>query len=154
MTRAAHLPLTPSALPRQRLAHVVDLQAPPKHDMTCLGTVEWAWHTLSSRIEIHHLHRERRHWIVSMRDPAPTQPGHAWMVAANGQRAGVSAVPAATHLIAARWREEAQERALDGCHFIAGKGAPRVPDGRAIAWTVRAEAACSRPRQNKEQNDG
>jgi len=160
MIHTPHLPLTPDALPRQRLVEVVDLPAPPPHDitvcllwrpeflpkrlprdMTYLGTVEWAWHPLSSRIDAYYLHRGRRHWIVHMRDPDPNEPEHEWMVAAYVQRGGVSAAQAATHLIAARWREEAEERALDRFHFIAEEGALRVPDWQAIARTVWTEAA-------------
>jgi hypothetical protein len=160
MTRHPSLPLTPEQLPRQRLVEVVDLPSVPAEfeptvclfwmpddilpktrprKMGFLGTVEWAWAPGASRIETYWLHAARRHWVVWMQDRDWTNdPEYQWQVAAYVSRAGVTPEQAAPHLIAARWREERDERELDHFHFVSNEGALTVPVWMAIGRAVWA----------------
>lgn len=160
MIRKPNLPMTRAAVPRQRLVEDVTLPSWPEHaritdclfwrpvdilpkrQPRCtdyLGAVEWAWHPLSSQADAYYLHRARRYWIVHIRDPDPNEPGDEWMVAAYAPRRGVSAEEAAVHLIASRWRTEAEECGLDPFHFVAEEGLLSVADYRAIARMVRGQ---------------
>jgi hypothetical protein len=157
MIRSPKLPLTTAALPAQRLVEVVEL--PPEPDpfevtvcldahpteilpkrrprnLTYLGMVEWAWSPLSSRLEACYLHRGRRHWIVYFRDPVPNAPDEAWRVAAHVPRGGIPADVAATYLLIARWRAEAEEQHLDRFHFVGEEGVFGVAHWHAIARAV------------------
>jgi len=157
MIRKPNLPMTPIAVPRQRLVEVVTFPPWPDHAritdclfwhpvnilpkrqprcMHYLGAVEWAWHPLSSRADAYYLHRARRHWIVHIRDPDPNEPEDERMVAAYAPRCGVTAEEAAAHLIAARWCAEAEECGLDPFHFVSEEGDLSVADFRAIARMV------------------
>jgi hypothetical protein len=161
MIRAPRLPMSLAALPRQQLVEVIDLpvwpeqveitvclfwrpkEILPRHQprhMVYLGAVEWAWRPFSSRVDAYYLHRGRRHWIVYIRDPDPDEVEHEWTVAAYAPRHGVTAEKAAVHLVAARWRTEAEERDLDRFHFVAEEGALRVADWRAMAREVWDDA--------------
>jgi hypothetical protein len=169
MTRHRRLPLTPDQLPRQRLVEVVGLPAVPAdfdptvclywmprdilpkvrpRRMTYLGTVEWAWNPMSSRVEAYFLHGARRHWVLWVLDPFPNEPEWAWQVAAYTPRRGVTAREAAHHLVIERWREEAEERALDHFHFVSEEGDLAVADWRAIGravWPPLCEPMATRP---------
>ena len=157
MTARPKIPLRPDQLPQQRLAEVVGLPAAPASfdptvclfwmpwdilprrrppRMTYLGMVEWAWSPMSSRIEAYFLHRGRRHWVLWIQDPSPTDAGTAWQVASYAPRHGVTAREAAHHLVVERWRAEACERFLDHFHWVADEGNLAVADWMAIGRTV------------------
>ena len=157
MIRKPNLPMTPAAVPTQTLVEVVTLPPWPEQarisecvhwqpvdilpkrqprSMQYLGAVEWAWHPLSSRADAYYLHRARGHWIVHIRDPDPNEPEDEWRVAAYAPRRGVTAEAAAAHLIAARWRAEAEDFGLDPFHFVSEEGDLSVANFRAIARMV------------------
>lgn len=158
MSISPALPVTPNQLPKQRLVQVVDLPkvptsfAPipclffmPDHilpkkrprEMTFLGTIEWAWGPMSSRIESYWLHCARRHWVVWIEDRDWTNdPEYKWQVAAYVERRGVSAKAAASHLVLDRWALELEERQLDHFSFVSIEGALSVPQWMAIGREV------------------
>jgi hypothetical protein len=158
VTRTPPLPMSPDQLPVQRLVEVVDLPSVPDsfaptvclfwmpddilpkrrpRKMTFLGTIEWAWGPMSSRVETYWLHRAKRHWVVWIEDRDWTNdPDYKWQVAAYVERDGVSAEAAAPHLIAARWQQEQEERELDHFHFVSNEGALAVPEWMAIGREV------------------
>ena len=161
MIQPPRLPLTTEALPQQRLVEVIDLPAWPVHAeitvcltwrpeeilprrhpqrMLYLGTVEWAWMPLYSRFDAYYLQRGRHHWIAWIRDPFPNEAEDEWRIAAHAPRCGVTEEQVAVHLIAARWRAEAEERALDRFHLVSEEGVLRVPDWQAIAREVWPDA--------------
>jgi hypothetical protein len=111
--------------------------------MDYLGTVEWAWNPMSSRIESYYLHAARRHWVLWKRDPFPNDEAYRWLVAAYAPRAGVAASTAARHLLVAAWEAEAAERYLDHFHWIAEVGQLDVPDWMAIGRAVWPSDASS-----------
>jgi hypothetical protein len=157
MTKHPAIPLTVEGLPQQRLVEVVDLpEVPaafdptaclywmpwdilPRHRprrMTYLGTLEWAWSPMSSRVELYFLHGARRHWVVWIQDPFANDVEAEWQVAAYTPRRGVTAQEAAHHLVVARWQTEAEECDLDHFHWVSREGDLAVAEWRAIGRAV------------------
>jgi hypothetical protein len=157
MSETPRIAMTPAELPAQRIYEVVDLpeiptgfapvltlgggaDAPfPKRrpsSMRYLGSAEWAWGPINSRIDAYHLHRGRMHWCLYVQDLDPNDPEFAWMPAAYVERHGVDERTAAVHLMLAVWRLSASDFDLDPFHWINQAGFLTVPDCMAIARAV------------------
>jgi hypothetical protein len=140
MSQVPVCPLSPDALPQQRIYLVQELpRAPagwtvsfdcgepglPKHKPSSarlLGQVEWAWSPMHSRIDAYHvsLNSARNRWVlwISHFDDEVWRFVDA-RIAASAPRARLTPKDAAILLLEAFWRSEvADDHSFDAPHWI------------------------------------
>lgn len=157
MTDKPRVAMSPTELPPQRLYEVIELQPLPQglEPVVCfgsaphgifpkrrpsrlayLGSCEWAWSPMHSRIMGYHLHRGRTHWLLYAQDMDPYEPDFAWMQIAHMPRGDIGDRAAAIHLMIATWALEAKEEHLDEFHWLNQEGLLSVADWNAIARAI------------------
>lgn len=164
MPPTPHVPMTPEEVPQQRIHVVADLPRRPAsflgrceyveampdaerpkgspRKVTYLGSVEWAWDPMHTRIDAYYLHRRRSYWLLWDRSQDENSWDHAWRWTlygyARAHRANAS--EAAVYLLMDAWRHEATEGSLDHFHWINDDGFLSVGEITAIAGEVWPEA--------------
>ena len=154
MTLQPKIPMSPDALPQQRLHEVVTLPerptkfdcmvgyrvyppgtAPKKHPRKpiYLCQTEWAWSPMHNRIDAYHLHRGSTHWSLWSRYWDDNWSRWGWAAIGSVHRRGVDERQAAVHLLLQFWKEEAEESDLDQYHWINEDGYLSVAEISAIA---------------------
>lgn len=161
------IPMRPEDVPQQRIHLVESLPSRPSHfdvliddidpmaedvrpkgtprNVKYLGTFEWAWSPMNSRICSYYLNPRGRYWLLwsyfyddGVYDDAS---GH-WYLSAYGFKKGVSADQAAVYLLMEAWRAEADDTSLDHYHWIAHLGELTVGTIKKIAdiaWQGESE---------------
>ena len=141
MTVYKSIPMSPEALPQQRLYLVPDMGATPKNLCISKGVpgedgipsklprradsiaqVEWAWSSMHNRIDSYHISMDsnRSRWVLwhSYFDDS----GYRWrwelVSAVSTPRAGISKKLAAAALLQHYWRQEFEDMELDHYHWI------------------------------------
>ncbi|MEE4175181.1 MAG: hypothetical protein V2I57_13095 [Xanthomonadales bacterium] len=159
------VPMTPEALPQQRLTAVRDLPPRPEglvfqhegrprpkalqrasfpRNATFLGQVEWAWSPMHNAIHSHYLATRRDYWIIWVRwfDDGDCPWGWRWWFQGWARRIhGVDERTAAVHLLADLWREQRDDMGYDHFHWINEEGEFDAADLAAIgrlAWPGEA----------------
>ena len=161
MTRKPTLPMTPAALPQQRVNMVVEL--PPKPDSVELTVgydifpeeamrrrprprapelfvhVEWAETPMHSGVSAFYIEGRRRHWLLWDRwlDDNAWTPRWRWSAAGYCPRKGIDRRTAAIHLLIEFWTME-DATLDDDDHWINEPGMLSVEEVRAMARAVRA----------------
>ncbi|MEM1412761.1 MAG: hypothetical protein AAGH19_10435 [Pseudomonadota bacterium] len=152
------VPLTPSALPQQRIVAVRDLPPRPEglvyqhedrprpkalqqvshpREATFLCQVEWAWSPMHSAIQAHYLGTHGDYWTVWFRWLDVTSWEWHWHFDGWAHRkAAVSERTAACHLLADQWREQRDGLGHDHYHWINEEGLFDTADIDAIGRMV------------------
>jgi hypothetical protein len=157
MTREPKIPMSPEALPQQRIHEVVGLperpaefdcevgygvvpgNALPKNsptNATYLCQVEWAWSPMHNRLDAYYLHRGRSHW--SLWSKYWDDNWMKWEQVAIGSvpRQGVNQKQAAVYLLLEFWAFDAKEGDVDEFHWINEDGFLSIAELAAIAREV------------------
>jgi hypothetical protein len=157
MTKQPTIPMSPEALPQQRIHEVVGLPERPE-PFDCLvgygevpkkiipksgpssplylGQVEWAWSPMHIRLDAYYLHRGRTHWLLWSRYWDDNWGKWGWAAVACVAKKDVSERQAAVHLLVEFWKEEAEESSVDHYHWINEDGYLSVAELAAIAREV------------------
>lgn len=163
MAHKPKIPMRPEDVPQQRVHLVVQLPPrPPSFQGYCdfvdpmpddvrpkgsprniqyLGSVEWAWGPMNSRLDSYYLNPRRSQWLlwVRYRDENDWKLRWAWILYAYGPRRGVTAKDAAIYLLMDAWSAEAQKSQLDHYGWINQPGLLSVEEISAIARAVWSE---------------
>ena len=137
------LPPLPNACEIQLLDYVEDhgllgIPKKPTKKSIFLGQVEWAWGPMHNRVSAYEIHKGKKHWLLwcgGTGDDSDTYITN-WYASAFMPIQGVSEKQAATYLLLAFWRSEADSLSLDKYHWINVAGALSVSDLQAIASLV------------------
>jgi len=150
--------MTPDQAPQQRIHLVVDLPPRPKSfeshcgkypsiwgvtledgptELQYIGTVEWAWSPMHSRIDSYYLSsdRTRSHWFlwVSSFDDDDC------LLYASASKKGICEKTAAIHLLIDAWDYERKFEELDHFHMLNTVELLSVAEFRAIGRVVWLE---------------
>jgi hypothetical protein len=140
--RKPRIPMRPEDVPQQRIRLVVQLPPRP-HSFkgTCnffkpiaerdrpkgsprkleyLGSVEWTWSPMHSRVDSYYLNPRGRYWLlwIRSREDEDWSRKWIWMLYAYGPRKGVDAKTAATYLLLDAWNAEKKINELDHWFLI------------------------------------
>jgi hypothetical protein len=159
MTKQPTIPMSPEALPQQRIHEVVSLperpepfdchvgysavpsEAIPKsgpRSPIYLAQVEWAFSPMHIRLDTYYLHSGRRHWLLWSRSWDDNWGKWDWTAVACVGKKGVSEHQAAVHLLIEFWKEEAEESDVDQFHWINEAEYLSVAELAAVARVVWA----------------
>jgi hypothetical protein len=157
MTRQPKIPMSPAALPQQRIHEVVTLpERPAKFDCevgygvftkgalpknepatsTYLCQVEWAWSPMHNRIDAYYLHRGQTHWSLWSKYWDDNEDEWGQIAVGCVPRQGVNQRQAAVFLLLEFWVNEAEESSVDEFHWINEDGYLSISDLAAIAREV------------------
>ena len=161
MTREPKIPMSPDALPQQRIHEVVGLPERPEpfdchvgygavpadvipksgpRSPIYLAQVEWAWSPMHNRLNAYYLHRGRTHWLLWSRSWDDNWGKWEWTAIACVGKKGVSEHQAAVHLLIEFWKFDAKEGDVDQYHWINEAEYLPVAELSAIARCVWDEA--------------
>jgi hypothetical protein len=153
------IPMSPEALPQQRLNEVVGLPpkpdgfdvsveyieslgkqypkgSPRKHTFVC--SVEWAWSPANNRIDNYYLNPKPKHWLLWnnwVNDQVRPWTWH-WDVLAYAPRIEADEFTLTTHMLLETWKYLAAHEFVDHYHWINNTGCLDVEDIQAIAREV------------------
>lgn len=165
------IPMSPTQLPQQRVVAVADLELRPEpfdavvgwnekpdgvelcrgpSNADYLGTVEWAWSPMNSRIDSYYLSRGRTHWMLWIRWFDDNGGGWSWLAIGHVPRKQASLMQAAVHLLVDFWRMEKDATELDHFHWIDDEGLLDTSEWRTIALLVWPEVAAKRINEEEE----
>ncbi len=157
------LPMTPEALPQQRLVAVRELPPRPKdfafqhegrprpkslerasypRDARFLCQVEWAWSPMHNVAHSYYVSTRRDYWLLWVRwfdDDAWPGSWRWWFEGWARRHQGVDERTAAFHLLADRWCFERDDTDRDRYHWINQEGEFSTADLSAIARVVWPE---------------
>ena len=157
MTREPKIPMSPEALPQQRIHEVVGLPERPEEfdcevgygvspnsempknvptSWTYLCQVEWAWSPMNNRLDAYYLHRGRTHWSLWSRYWDDNWGQWSDMAIGCVPRRGVTEPQAAFYLLLEFWTGEVTDNSLDEFHWINETEYLSVADLAAIAREV------------------
>ena len=166
MTHTPNLPMTPDALPRQKLYLVANLPPRPegfqgfsalfgpepvppelqkaRYPVNCdyLCQVEWAWSPMHSRVAAWYLNPRRRHWLLWERYFDDNCDPWRWRWSLYGwaqRRPGETAEQVAPHLLIDALRNEVHDCDLDQWHWINETGTLSVGAIEAVGGVVWPE---------------
>jgi hypothetical protein len=157
MTREPKIPMSPKALPQQRIHEVIVLPERPavfdcvvgyrefprgalprklSSNSTYLCQVEWAWSPAHNRLDAYYLHRGRTHWSLWCKhwdnDWTTWESNSVGCV----PRRGIEEKQAAVYLLLEFWADDAKESYLDRYHWINEGGYLSISEIAAIAREV------------------
>ncbi len=135
------IPMSPDALPQQRLYLVPDMGGTPKNlcitkgvpgedgipsklprSATPIAQVEWAWSPMHNRIDSYHISMDsnRSRWVFwqSFFDDSNLPWRWELVSAVSTPRAGISKRLAAAALLQHYWQQEIEDMELDHYHWI------------------------------------
>ena len=154
------VPMSPDALPQQRVIAVRDLPPRPERlvfqhegqprpkalervtfprEATFLCQTEWAWSPMHNAIHSHYLSARRDYWLIWVRwlDDEYWPPRWRWWFQGWARRQrGVDERTAAFHLLADCWREQRDSQGYDHFHWINEEGEFDAADLAAIGRLV------------------
>ena len=104
--------------------------------MHYLGSTEWAWGPMNSRITAYHLHRGGSHCLLYLQDLDPNDPQYEWVVGAYAAISNKDPRQVAIHLMLALWKDEASICDLDHFHWVNQSGLLTVADWMAVGRAV------------------
>ena len=153
------IPMSPEALPQQRLNEVVGFPprpdgldvsveyidslgkeypkgTPRKHTFVC--SVEWAWSPAHNRIDNYYLNPKPKHWLLwnNWVNDRVWPWTWNWDVMAFAPRIDADEVTIATHMVMETWRVLAAHDTIDHYHWINNTGCLDVEQVQAIAREV------------------
>ena len=159
------VPMTPEALPQQRLVVVRDLPARPAglqfhgenlprpaallrasypRNGLFLCQTEWAWSPMNNSIEAFYLNGRSRHWCLWLRffddDNFPWR-WRWYFLGWSPRRQSHDPRAVAFHLMIDYWSEQRDEQGLDHFHWVNETGEFDTADLGAIGRTVWEETA-------------
>ena len=139
MVHEPKLPITPSALPQQKIHEVLDLPKRPEEfvsyvgfgtwpsvalpktglaDATYLCQVEWAWSPAHNRIDAYYLHCGIEEWSLWIKHWDDNRGEWQENCCGTVERNDVQENEAAVYLLLDFWSSELQENNLDHFHWI------------------------------------
>jgi len=157
------VPMTPEALPQQRVVAVRGLPPRPEgftyhsenddrppvlrrvqhtRNGEFLCQTEWAWSPMHNAIHAYYFNPRRDHWLLWVRwfdDEGSPWGWRWWFVGWAPRLPGVDDRTAAIHLLAGHWREQRENSDLDPPHWINELGEFDAADLRAITRYVWPE---------------
>ena len=157
MTREPKIPMSPEALPQQRIHEVVGLPERPEEfdcevgygdspnsempknvptSWTYLCQVEWAWSPAHNRLDAYYLQRGRTHWALWCKYFDNNMMRWEWIANGFAPRRGVNQKQAAVYMLLEFWAFDAQEGYLDEFHWINEHGYLSIAELAAIAREV------------------
>lgn len=175
MTVYKSIPMSPQALPQQRLYPVPDLGVAPRLAISngvpgldgiphkiprgadSIAQVEWAWSPMHNRIDAYHISMDttRTRWVLwhSCFDDSGWEWCWEVVSALSSPRKGVSRRQAAIAMLEHFWREEIDVIKLDQYHWINDADLLDVGDLAEIArrvWVPRSTPANNLSKQSDD----
>jgi hypothetical protein len=157
MPREPKIPMTPEALPQQRIHEVVGLAERPAEfdcevgygcapkdglptsgldNATYLCQVEWAWSPMHNRLDAYYLHKGKNEWSLWSKYWDDNWGRWEWATIGCVSRRRVDQKQAAVYLLLEFWVFDSKESYVDEFHWINEDGYLSVAELAAIAREV------------------
>ena len=165
--REPKIPMHPDEVPQQRIHLLVDLpprpegfhakcdfmdsipeyEAPQRGPRRAdyLGSTEWAWSPMHSRLDAYYLNRRRSHWLLCIcsEDENSWDRRWRWYLYGYAPPLRISAEEAAIYMLLDCWKAEADGSSFDHFHWINDTGLLSVAEITAIGREVWPEVRAS-----------
>ena len=134
MTNNPKIPMSPEALPQQRIHEVAELPERPEPCECIVGyrtypkgslpkqpgrnsiylcQVEWVWTPMHNRFDAYLLHRGRTHWSLWNQYLDDSEGGWGRIAAGCVRKSNVTARQGAVHLLMEFWKEQLEDGDLE-----------------------------------------
>ena len=156
----SNIPMTPDALPKQRLNEVVELPEKPNdlnvliqwtngigskkypkgtpRNLTFVCSVEWAWSPMNNRIANYYINPKPWGWALwdNRLDDHDVPWSWWWDFLAYCGKTEADERTIAAYMLMASWKDETEHQMLDHYHWINNTGCLSVEEIQAIARQV------------------
>ena len=129
---------------RRELVRMPNPQRGPRR-ADYLGSTEWAWSPMHSRLDAYYLNRRRPHWLlwICSEDENSWDRRWRWYLYGYAPPLRISAEEAAIYMLLDCWKAEADGSSFDHFHWINDTGLLSVAEITSIGREVWPEARAS-----------